>query len=606
MRANDPEDFLRYYQAELTYLRKMGLEFAAKYPRVAPRLELGPDESPDPHVERLLESFAFLTARIQQDIDSEFPEITTALLGILYPHLINPVPSQAICCFEVAPDQGKLTTGHLIDRNTPLFAQATDEMVCRFRTCYPVTLWPIEVTQASIESPTQFDFLDRMTKVAAVLRLKLKTNADPFHDLAIRELRFYLNANRVVNNSLYELIFSQVSDVVLYSNRTGRHVNLPKGADSPIAPVGFGRDEETLPYPKHAHPGYRLIQEYFTFPEKFLFFDLKNIKTEGFTDELDILFLLDRVPKDRLVINAHTFRLGCTPIVNLFTKTTEPIRWDHRQNEYRLVADMRRERVTEIHSIRSVSASSNVDDKTQVFEPFYSFNHGMKTRQQRAFWHTRRVLTGRKDLPGTDVLLSFLDLDFKPSQPPTQTVYAHALCTNRDLAEQLSAGERLQMDEAAPLHRMYCLTKPIAQVLPPLRGATLWKLISQLSLNHLSLTEGADSLLALQEILRLYSMSNQPSIQQQIMGIRAMTSRKIVHRIGEDGWRGFCRGIELTLEFDEQLYVGSGAFLLGAILSRFFALYGTVNSFTRLVTTSRQREGIWYKWPHMAGERAVL
>ena len=431
MRANDPEDFLRYYQAELTYLRKMGLDFAAKYPRVAPRLELGPDECPDPHVERLLESFAFLTARIQQDIDSEFPEITTALLGILYPHLINPVPAQSIACFQVAPDQGKLTTGHLIQKNTPLFAHATGELICRFRTCYPVTLWPIEVSYAGIESPAQFDFLDRMTKVGAVLRLKLKTKADPFQNLAMRQLRFYLSGDRMLSNALYEIIFSQVSDVALLAKQGDRPVYLPKGS---IAPVGFGLDEETLPYPTNAHPGYRLVQEYFTFPEKFLFFDLKDIDTRGGTDELDVLFLLDRMPKERLVIDAQTFRLGCTPIINLFSKTTEPIRWDHRQNEYRLVADMRRERVTEIHSIRSVSASSSNDDKTQVFEPFYSYNHGMENRQQRAFWHSRRVLTGRKDIPGTDVLLSFLDLDFKPSQPPAQTIFAHTLCTNRDLA----------------------------------------------------------------------------------------------------------------------------------------------------------------------------
>src|SRR5581483_1375893 len=335
-------------------------------------------------------------------------------------------------------------------------------------------------------------------------------------------------------------------------------------------PVGFGLDEETLPYPAHAHPGYRLIQEYFTFPEKFFFFDLKNINTQGFDGELDILFLVDRVPKNQMVIDSQTFQLGCTPIINLFPKTTEPIRWDHTQTEYRLVPDMRRERVTEIHSILSVSASSSVNEKTQVFEPFYSYNHNMETRRQRTFWHSRRVLTGRKDLLGTDVLLSFLDLDFTPSQPPAQTIYAHTLCTNRDLAEQLTAGARLQMDEAAPLHRIYCLTKPIAQLLPPLRGATLWRLISQLSLNYLSLTEGHDSVVALQEILRLYCMSDQPSIQQQITGIKDMSCRKTVQHVGEDAWRGFCRGIEVTLEFDEQMYVGSGAFLLGSVLNRFF------------------------------------
>lgn len=598
------EDFLQYYERELTYLRRMGAEFAGRYPKVAGRLELGANECSDPHVERLLESFAFLTARIQQHLDSEFPEITSALLGILYPQFLNPVPSMAVACFEVDPDQGKLTTGRRIERHTSLFAQTQQGLVCRFRTCYPVVLWPVEVAYAGLESPDQFDFLDAFPQVAAVLRLRLERRGGTFRELeGFRRLRFYLDGDGTLVNALYELLFAHVSRVVLLPEGGGRPVFLPGGA---ILPVGFGPEEETLPYPRHAHYGYRLLQEYFTFPEKFLFFDIDHLDAHSPDRALDILILLDQAPRGRLSVDRNTFRLGCTPVVNLFRQTADPIRLDHRETEYRLVPDTRRERTTEIHSILSVSAASDPDDDRTVFEPFYSFNHRTEGEEQRAFWHARRQYTGRKDLPGTEMYLSLVDLDFKPALPPTQTVYAHTLCTNRDLASQLTDGAVLQIEEAAPLGRITCLGKPTPQLPPALGGAALWRLISHLSLNYLSLSEGRESLKALREILRLYSFSYRPSTDQQIAGIRDMSCRKVVRRVGPEAWRGFCRGIEVTLEFDEDLYAGSSAFLLASVLNHFFALYASIHSFTQLVIKSDQREGIWKRWPPMAGEQIVL
>jgi type VI secretion system protein ImpG len=202
--------------------------------------------------------------------------------------------------------------------------------------------------------------------------------------------------------------------------------------------------------------------------------------------------------------------------------------------------------------------------------------------------------------------LTFLDLDFQPHQPPTQTLFAHTLCTNRDLAAQLPAGTLLQIEEAAPLARIVCLNKPTAALPPPLNGATQWRLISHLSLNYLSLSAGRESLLALREILRLYNFADRPSIHQQINGIRELSSRKVVRRLGTEAWRGFCQGTEVRLVFDESLYVGSSAFLLAAVLQHFFALYTSVNAFTQLVIHSQQREGIWKQWPPTAGEQIIL
>jgi type VI secretion system protein ImpG len=241
-----------------------------------------------------------------------------------------------------------------------------------------------------------------------------------------------------------------------------------------------------------------------------------------------------------------------------------------------------------------------------MLQPFYSFQHQMNGRDPRAFWHSRRLPTGRDDLPGTDIFLSFLDLDFKPQLPPAQTVFAHALCTNRELALEVPAGARLQIEEAAPVAHIQCVHKPTPPAYPPLQGTTLWALISNLSLNYLSLGAGKQSLEPLREILRLYSFSDQPSTFQQVNGIVGMDCRRVVRRVGADSWRGFCQGTEVTLTFDENAYMGSGAFLMASVLQRFFALYTSVNSFAQLVIRSTQREGEWKRWPPIAGEQPVL
>ena len=243
------EELLRAYWRELSYLRNMGSAFAETYPKVAGRLELGSDVSPDPHVERLIESFAFLTARIQQNLDSEFPEIATELLNILHPHYLNPIPSMAVATFEVDPRRGKLTSGHVIPRHTPLFTHAAQgESICRFRTCYPVTLWPVDVAEAAFESPAHYPFLDAATDVTSVLRLRIESRAGSLAELGLDRLRFYLNGDRMAIDALYETLFCQCAGVMLLpeGRRARRPVRLTADA---LQPVGFERDDEVIPYP---------------------------------------------------------------------------------------------------------------------------------------------------------------------------------------------------------------------------------------------------------------------------------------------------------------------------------------------------------------------
>ena len=596
------DDLLEYYNRELTYLRRAGTAFAEEYPKVAGRLEIGPGPCPDPHIERLLESFAFLTARIQHKLEDEFPELATALLGTVYPHFSSPVPSMTVARMDVDPTQGKMTSGHLIPARTPLFTRTEENEHCYFRTAYPVVLWPLEIREAAFESTEKFDFLDNMPRVAVVLRLSLVSPRASLTQMGLDRLRFFINADRILANSLYELLFAHAIDVALMPENSLRPVLL--GVDA-LQPVGFGPEEGILEYPPNVHKGYRLLHEYFTFPEKFLFFDVDGLQRNGSERGFDLLFLLDQLPDARLTIDRTNFCLGCTPVVNLFEKTTEPIRVDERRCEYPLQPDLRREAITEIHSLVSVHGI-DADNRVYPLQPYYSYTHEMERRDHRAFWLSRREPVTRPHLSGTQILLSFVDLDFSPARPPATTVFARTLCTNRRLAEQLPARALLQWEQAAPLARIVALHKPTRQLDAPLGGKALWRLISHLSLNYLSLSSDPSALKALREILRLYGFTDPEQTWQQVNGIRAMRCQRVTRRLGTEGWRGFCRGVEVTLTFDEQMYVGSGAFLLGAVLQHFFPLYASINTFTQLVMESQQREGVWKRWPPMVGEQPVL
>lgn len=603
MKANVLDDLLPYYERELAYLREMGAAFAEKNHHVAGRLEMGGGESPDPHVERLLESFAFLTARIQYNIESEFPEISAGLLNVLYPQFLRPVPAMAVAHAVVDPKQGPLDQGFALARHTPLFAEAQAGVLCRFRTAYDVRLWPFRVAEVAFEPTARYALFEAGGETATVLRVRLECEAGVFGTYACDRLRFHLGGERATATALYELLFAHLGQVAL----------LPEGEDYPqflsaevVRPVGFARDEAVLPYPGTVHPGYRLLHEYFAFPEKFLFFELHPLALPPEARAVDLLFLLGERPARPLAVDARNVMLNCVPVVNLFPKTTEPIRLDHRQTAYPLVPDVRRERTTEIHSILTISASSAPDDDTHVIQPYFSYDHASSARAPSVFWHARRRPPRLRGLPGTDVEVTFTDLAFRPETPALTLAFGHTLCTNRHLAEELRKGALLQVEQAAPVREVYCLEKPTRPLDPTLGGAMLWRLISHLSLNYLSLAEGPESLTALREILRLYGTASRRDITVQLGGLRELRTRRVLRRMGQEAWRGFCEGTEVTLLIDERNFTGGEGFLLAAVLNRFVALYASVNSFTQLVARSTQREGIWKTWEPLAGDQNVL
>jgi type VI secretion system protein ImpG len=606
------DELLTYYNAELAYLREMGAEFAEKYPKVAARLLLEADKCEDPHVERLLEGVAFLTARIRRKIDDEFPEITDALLGILYPHYQRPLPSMTVVQFVLHREQVKLTSGYTIARGSRLNTRPVGGTPCRFRTAYPVTLWPIEVESARLD-PDRVVFPGKPAEAVALLQLTLRCPPGlRAADLALDRLRFYLDGTGPVPYALYEMLLNDACAVMVRGRAgDGRVVTVPLPAGS-IEPVGFGRDEGMFDYPARSFVGYRLLQEYFALPEKFLFFDLAGLGAlagRDLGDAIDLLIFLNRSPRGDLAVSADNFRLGCAPAVNLFTTVAEPIPLTRTQVQYRVVPDVHRPMETEVYSIDSVTSTGGYLAEPVSYEPFYSIRHAGLSKGPGVSWYATRRPSGRKDDAGTEVEIAFVDPGFNPRLPSCETITVHATCTNRDLPSRLPFGGEqgdFELDAQAPVSRVRCLRKPTRALRPPLGRDAQWRLISLLSLNHLSLADCDEGLDALREVLLLNDFAQSAASRQQVAGITAVSSRRASGRTGRKVGSAVCLGVEVAVELDESSFVGGGAFLMASVLERFLGLYATINSFSRLVARTKQREGILKRWPPRAGERTLL
>ncbi len=599
--------FLAYFHKELNYLRHSGAVFASKHPKIARRLDWTKGESKDPHVERLLESFAYLSAQLHQTIDDRFPQIAAGLLNTLYPQLINPLPSVAMAHFQVDPAKAKMTAGYAIERHTPLFAYAEEGLICRFQTAYPLTLWPLDVKEASFVQALSYTFNDAVPRSPWYIKLTLKAQKLYFSDLDLDTLVFHLGGDRLTAVSLYKAIFGQSDPFILYSTDGQNLKTLP--SDS-LKPIGFERDEQLFPSPAHSHPAYQLLQEYFHFPEKYFFFQLRHLlkaTKENQTDMLEIFIpVSDGKIISHLAIGPENFLLGCTPIINLFQKTTDPLRVNQRQVEYRLTADSRLERTHEIHSI--VDVHSVLDDGTVLeYRPYYSFEHG---KESSLFWYHRRQASDHRQIPGTDVYLSFVSHDFNPMMPPSETIFATTLCTNRFLAEQLPAGATLYYDGKLPVTRMICLDKPVTPAYSPMDGETLWKLVSQLSIHHLGYTDPSTSLKVIKETLHLYASMTGASIGQQIEALVEFkveaSARRIKRCVNDQAWMGFVEGVSVSLTLDEEIDPSGMSFVLAHVLQHFLAMNINLDSFIEMTLYSRQRKGVWMQWPPLNGQHLLL
>lgn len=585
---NAQDDILEYYRRELSYLRTQSADFAARYPKVAQRLALTGAESPDPHTEHLIESVAFLTARVHRDLDRDFPTIAGAMLDNLCPSLTQPVPAMTVVQMTLDSSQGKVTSGMSVARGVMLSTTASSGENCRFQVAWDTTLWPLRVAATKLEDTRTLRLDVRCDLGVDVAELELDT------------LRLHLSGDLLTTMPLHELLLSGLERIELQAGGGALHRLSPRN----LSEVGFAENEEILAKPAHAHPAYGLLQEYFAFPRKFQFFDLSGLRgLLGSGDGFSVRFVFNRSARVLSLLAADNFLLGCVPAVNLFPLTSEPIRLDRRSHEYALVPDYQRDAVTEVHSVLSVTASDPRSERPNIIPSVFAQSDGDDAAGESIFWSMRREMSLRKGINGTDVFLSFVDRSDVRTTPDEPVVFAQLLCTNRMLAEQIAPGTRFFGEGVSTSTCIRTLYQPSEQRAPVMAAKALWSLVSLLRLNHRSLVDGSNGVQTLQQMLMLFA-GDSARDQAQVRGIKSLTASTATARLGSEVWRGHCRGTDIILEFDADAFVGTSPLVLASVLSRFFALYTAANSFVRL-SVWRSSEP-WMQWPAMSGRQCLI
>ncbi|MEN8148213.1 MAG: type VI secretion system baseplate subunit TssF [Planctomycetota bacterium] len=624
----DPR-ILHYYNRELQHLREMGGEFAREFPKIAGRLGLEGFECADPYVERLLEGFAFLAARVQLKLDAEFPRFTRHLLEMVCPNYLAPTPSMAMVKFEPEPGEGSLVDGLEVPRDTVLRGQVAkgDQSACEYRTAHAVTLWPLTIEEAEYTTSTR-DVASPdgppVPPCRALLRIRIRTTGGvPLKATALDRLPLWLDGPGELPHHIYEQLLADAVGYVI------RPTTRPTPWHEFRGPVeirrrGFDDDEALLPYDLRSFQGYRLIHEYFAFSDRFLFVEFGGLREA--LDRLDdqsveLVILLDRIdPMMENAIEASHFVPFASPAVNLFPKRADRINLTDQRHEYHVVPDRTRPMDYEVYSISEVEGHGTSGVQEKEFLPFYAMSDLSTHRDHNAYYTIKRVprvlsegqrrYGPRSSYVGQEVFLDLVDREEAPYHHDLRQLSLSTYCTNRDLPLHLPVGQGsgdFTLQASLPVRSVRCISGPTRPRPSRAEGEVAWRLVSHLSLNYLSLVDAEDGrgAAALREMLLLYGDSEDAELRKQVEGITSISSRSIHRRIKTGGPIAFGRGLEVNVTFDEGALGGSRAFLLGAVLERFFAKYVSLNSFTETVIHTIER-GEVIRWPAMPGQRHTL
>ncbi|MFT7058033.1 MAG: type VI secretion system protein ImpG [Pseudorhodobacter sp.] len=620
---------LRHYESELSYLREMGGEFAEAYPKIASRLGMDSSEVVDPYVERLLEGVAFLSARVQLEMELQFPSFTRHLLEIVYPHYLAPTPSMLVAEFE--PDQANaaMKDGFVLERGTRLRSSLRegDQTACIFETSQDVTLWPIDIIEAEyLDGRGQLVAagLSRDVEARAGIRLRLKRRgSEPIAELSLDCLSLFLNNTSGRHWELHEMLCTQVTGFAGRSTdrRDDWVLDMPKAH---VKPRGFDQSEALLPTPKQSFDGYRLLQEYFAMPERFHFVDLCGLspalkKAKG--SEVDIyLMLRDGMPELAAAITPEAFTLHASPAINLFERRCDRVLLTTSDVEHHIVPDRTAPLDYEVFSLKSVMGISETGEKDLEFRAFYSaddftpagdqhLSYYSQFRRMRQRSEKERLRGVRTSYLGSELYVTLVDAKQAPYSASLGQLSVQAMCTNRDLPLLLSTGGKdvFHLPDGGPVVH---IKTPVAPTRPRPslgQGDTAWRLISHLSLNYLSITDTANGggVEALRELVGIYAPSGDKTIEKQIEGMISIESRPIVRRMSDGVLSTAVRGLELKLGFDDSFFEGTSVYLLGSVLERFFRKYVTINSFTETVLFTQQRGEI-ARWKPETGLARII
>jgi type VI secretion system protein ImpG len=605
-----------YFNAELAALRSDAATFAQSYPAAAGALGLSRGRSTDPQVELLVQSFAFLAGRLRHQLDLGLASLPNALADYLYPHLSAPLPSMAVAELDVSPGGANFSRPQVLKRGRLFTAMGRDArgnpVACRFRTCYDTPLVPLAVDSILLTAPSERsldprDWQDPELRSVLSVRIKCMAAGATLRELALDSLRFYLNCVPNDLHGFYEMLALGLVKIVAQpvdvdGKPAGPRQELDKGA---LKWRGFGEDEAMLLESQNTPPGYRLLQEYFAFPEKFLFFDIDGLALGCGASAFDLMFIGNQPLDMMAALPPDLLRLNCVPLINLYPQRLEPIALDHTRSEYRLQGDASQHACCEVYALTELY-STRPGEPPRALAPFFSMDDFQRLEAQDYFYMTRREEAQLGDVQGTEFYVSFLDATFDLAQPADETLGGAALCTNRNLPEQLRENDPLSLEGAGPVAGARLAGPVTSHQTPQLIGARPWALAAQLALNRLSLAEGPHALKALKDLLKQHVGMRGENGYRQIDGIRGIRTQRVMLRRGADAWRGFYDGLQVELAFDRGSFAEGSFVLFGEVLRRFFALYCAVNSGIALAIRVNDIKGIFHQWPPLVGVQPLL
>ena len=587
--------FNKYYQDELTYLRDLGREFATAYPAIAPMLA----ERGDPDVERLLEGVAFLTGKIRQKLDDELPEVIHSVAALLFPHYLRQIPATSVIEFTPLPNvvREKLT----VARNAEVGSVPVDGVSCRFRTTQDVELVPLSVEDARIDTGAQ---------LAQSLRLELKiTGGAALAAINLSSLRFYVHGERRLQDDLRLWLGAHIDGIALAAvDAAGRDTTVCSLPAKALKLVGFAESEGLIPYPKTVYPGFRLLQEYFTLPQKFAFFDvtgLDALPADKMTDRFAIIIQFkDGLPNGTRV-GKDNFRLFCAPVVNLFEHATDPIKPDPGKHEYLARPSGAAPQAYEIYSVDNVVAIARRTSQRVEIPPFFAFHHELDpdAAARAVFYQTHLRPAAIGD--GVDVYLSFGSPQDVGSLPEFDVISVEATCTNRRLAGSLKVGDLRVPTATSPAVATFTNLTGVTAPLPPPMGRDLqWRVLAHMAMSYRSITE-LEVLRALVDIYNFQAIIDRQAARANQLRQQAIKSVKV--RPTDRLYRGApVRGVAADIELDEGGFSGEGEmYLFASILNEMFCSYVSLNSFTQLTVTGTNTRVV-YKWEPKAGNLYLI
>ncbi|QUS57132.1 type VI secretion system baseplate subunit TssF [Pseudovibrio brasiliensis] len=591
-----------YFQDELTYLRESGRLFSERNPRLSKYLS---DASTDPDVERLLEGFAFLTSRLREKLDDELPELTHSLVQLLIPNFLRAFPSTTL--MQMVPVEKAITERQVLPAGSQILSRPVDEIVCPFQTTADVTVYPLDIVEQDVQR----------SRESTVLTLKFQTLSGlPLSRLSFRDLRLWIAGDEVAAQMLYLWLGRYLKDIsVCFDSKEAEdgEVTRYKLPISALQPGSFGGSEALLPNENSAYEGYRLLQEYFVFPAKFQCYDIDGLepffRNREETDfSLELTFSRPLPPEVK--VRPGTFRLYCVPAVNLFAYDAEPMKIDHSQMRYPIRPTANGRGAIDIFSIDRIMSWRAAKDPSsgshlREYPSFESFHHEVERADGLTQIYYRLRLREALGKRGMEHLVSFVRHDNERAIPEHEVLSADLKCFHPNHAMELGAGDVCEPTGETPSFVTFKnLGQPTAPVYPPLDGSLYWNLISNLSLNYVSLLEkeALKTVIATYDFQARLNRQDERVSKQRIDGIVSIETKPV-----DKLFRGQAvRGLKTVMSLNEEAFQSEGEmFLFCSVLAEFFSLYSSVNSFHELIVNGTQNNEV-YQWPAKIGRQPLI